>query len=205
MRECLGWVTNCPDDKRCPQNWLEFAVTELPLTIDCHVCGQSVDAVTTEDAFDAAEGSEKLVAFPVVPPAGAPAIHGGRFAGNGAGGPLISQAPPPPNGGGVPGIAKAKTELPKIFYCVLASGEAIKIDKEQMIIGRSRTCDIVIPSAKVSRQHASLSRVEGELYIEDLGSANGVWRGGEKIANKARVNPGDVFTISEETLTFELR
>ena len=80
----------------------------------------------------------------------------------------------------------------------------IRVDKDTMIIGRSRTCDVVIPSAKVSRQHASLSRVDGDLYIEDLGSANGVWLNGEKIT-RAKVNPGDTFTISDETLMFEDR
>ena len=73
-----------------------------------------------------------------------------------------------------------------------------------MIVGRSRTCDVVIPSAKVSRQHASLTKVNGELFIEDLGSANGVWLNGEKIT-RVKVSEGDVYTISDETLTFESR
>jgi pSer/pThr/pTyr-binding forkhead associated (FHA) protein len=62
----------------------------------------------------------------------------------------------------------------------------------------------VIPSAKVSRQHASLTRVDGELYIEDLGSANGVWLNGEKVT-RAKITAGDTFTISDETLLFEER
>ena len=86
----------------------------------------------------------------------------------------------------------------------LQNGEAIQIDKDTMIVGRSRTCDVVIPSAKVSRQHASISRVDGDLYIEDLGSANGVWFNGEKVT-RAKINNGDAFTISDETLLFECR
>ena len=73
-----------------------------------------------------------------------------------------------------------------------------------MIVGRSRTCDIVIPSAKVSRQHASLTRTDADLYIEDLGSANGVWLNGEKVT-RVKINPGDTFTISDETLVFDNR
>lgn len=199
MRECLGWITNCPDDKRCPQNWLEIAVTELPSNVHCHVCDHDVAAVTSEQALEDAEHDQQVAAFPVVPPASLPASYGRFGAYGGSSAPSVP-APPP-----VHAIAKAKTETPKHFYCLLANGEAIKIDKDTMVIGRSRTCDIVIPSAKVSRQHASVSRVDGELYMEDLGSANGVWRGGEKIASRTRINAGDVFTISEETLTFELR
>jgi pSer/pThr/pTyr-binding forkhead associated (FHA) protein len=73
-----------------------------------------------------------------------------------------------------------------------------------MIIGRSRTCDVIIPSAKVSRQHASLTRMGEDYYIEDLGSANGVWIRGEKIT-RVKVSNGDQFTISDETLTFDQR
>ncbi|MFO0726016.1 MAG: FHA domain-containing protein [Myxococcota bacterium] len=208
MRECLGWVTNCADDKRCPQNWLEYAVTELPGRVRCHVCDRDVDMVTSEEAFDAAVEARRTTALPVVPPAGAPAIYG-RFggaplagSGGGGGGGVGAASVPSP---AVPSGNKPKTEPPKTFYCLLATGESIKIDKEQMVIGRSRTCDIVIASAKVSRQHASVTRGDNEVFIEDLGSANGVWRNGERLAGKTKIANGDVFTISEETLTFELR
>ena len=204
MRECLGWVTNCADDKRCPQNWLEYAVTEIPGRVHCHVCDRDVDMVRTEEAFEAAVEGRRTSALPIVPPAGAPALYG-RFggaplAGGATSSPASAPAPAMPSGGGKP-----KTEPPRTFYCLLASGEAIKIDKDQMVIGRSRTCDIVIPSAKVSRQHASVTRGDAEVFIEDLGSANGVWRNGERLAGKTKILNGDVFTISEETLTFELR
>ena len=205
MRECLGWVTNCADEKRCPQNWLEFAVTELPGRVRCHVCDRDVEMVTSEGAFDSACEARKTAALPVVPPAGAPALYG-RFggtplSGGGGGGGAVSSKPPPAQ----PNPGKQRTEPPRTFYCLLATGESIKIDKDQMVIGRSRTCDIVIQSAKVSRQHASVTRGDTEVFIEDLGSANGVWRNGERLAVKTKIMNGDVFTISEETLTFELR
>ena len=184
MRECLGWITNCPNDAGCPQNWLELAVSEIPTAVACHVCGRNVDLVVEQGELSA----RPLAAFPVVPCAG-------RVSGNGAPMPTaapaaeLAVAPPPPARNWVVG---------------LQNGELINIDKDTMIIGRSRTCDVVIPSAKVSRQHASLSRVDGDLYIEDLGSANGVWLNGEKIT-RAKVSPGDTFTISDETLRFEDR
>ncbi len=185
MRECLGWITNCPNDAGCPQNWLELAVSEIPVTVECHVCGRGVDLILEEGELQ----TRPLAAFPVVPCAG-------RAAGALSPSPVVaapanelSIEPPPPARNWVVG---------------LQNGELIRIDKDTMIIGRSRTCDVVIPSAKVSRQHASLSRVDGDLFIEDLGSANGVWLNGEKIT-RAKVNPGDTFTISDETLVFEDR
>ncbi|MBI2373321.1 MAG: FHA domain-containing protein [Deltaproteobacteria bacterium] len=92
----------------------------------------------------------------------------------------------------------------KTLYVVNSAGDMHKIEKDTFIIGRSRTCDLVIPSSKVSRQHGSVVRENGEYFIEDLGSANGVWRDGVKI-QKEKVRDGDEFMISEEVLKFIFR
>ncbi|MBX2812537.1 MAG: FHA domain-containing protein [Myxococcales bacterium] len=92
----------------------------------------------------------------------------------------------------------------KVLYILNGAGDTHKIDKDTFIIGRSRTCDLVIPSSKVSRQHSGICRENGEYYIEDLGSANGVWKDGVKI-QKERILDGDEFMISEEVLKFVFR
>lgn len=92
----------------------------------------------------------------------------------------------------------------KTLYVVNSAGDMHKIDKDTFIIGRSRTCDLVIPSSKVSRQHSGICRENGEHYIEDLGSANGVWKDGVKI-QKEKIKDGDEFMISEEVLKFIFR
>ncbi|MEQ8279778.1 MAG: FHA domain-containing protein [Deltaproteobacteria bacterium] len=196
MRECLGWITTCPNDQSCPMNWLELAVSEIPIKINCHVCERKVSLVATQAELDSAGSSNALAAFPVVPCAGPTDAPMAPATGNGAAGhaePVRARPPTP-----------APAPVARAWTVTLQNGEMIKIDKDTMIIGRSRTCDVVIPSAKVSRQHASLSRMEGELYIEDLGSANGVWLNGEKVT-RAKIKAGDSFTISDETLLFEER
>jgi hypothetical protein len=218
MREALGWLTNCPDDRRCPQNWLELCYTELPTTMRCHVCEREVRLVTTESDFEVALEEQEQAAFPVVPCIGAPATYG-RLQGqpvapsippdsgdNGVPEEVEEEAAPPPSAPPPPPPAKGATvSLSKALFCILGSGDAIRVEKDSAIVGRSRNCDIVIPSAKVSRQHASISRVADDYFIEDLGSANGVWRDGEKMAGRVKIEHGDVFTISEESLTFEFR
>lgn len=196
MRECLGWITNCPNEHSCPQNWLERAVSEIPTDVHCHVCDQSVSLVTTEEELEAEAQRDRLVSFPVVPCTG---MNGAARAPAGSKGasatPPRPVTPPPPE----PARAPARS-----WFVTLTNGESVKIDKDTMVVGRSRTCDVVIPSAKVSRQHASLSLAGTELHIEDLGSANGVWLNGEKIT-RTRVSPGDSYTISDETLTFDMQ
>lgn len=89
-----------------------------------------------------------------------------------------------------------------VVFIESSPDEPVSITKDSMVIGRSRACDIILPSAKVSRQHATVSMIEGDLFIEDLGSSNGVWRNGERIARE-RLSPGDIIVLSDETLRFE--
>lgn len=123
--------------------------------------------------------------------------------GPGRGAPAAAPAPAPDR------QPRAKPPKPaekprKALYVVNSAGDMHKIDKDTFIIGRSRTCDLVIPSSKVSRQHSGICRENGEHYIEDLGSANGVWKDGVKI-QKEKIKDGDEFMISEEVLKFIYR
>lgn len=54
-------------------------------------------------------------------------------------------------------------------------------DSGELVVGRSRQCDIVIPSENVSRRHARIYTTSGGLAIEDLQSANGVFVNGRRI------------------------
>ena len=116
-----------------------------------------------------------------------------------------SAAPPPrPEPAPKPAPRPKPPRPKKQLYVVNSAGDMCKIEKDTFIIGRSRTCDLVIPSSKVSRQHGSVVRENGEYYIDDLGSANGVWKDGVRIT-KEKVRDGDEFMISEEVLKFIFR
>jgi hypothetical protein len=155
---------------------------------------------------------------------GKQAFAGASAGGGGGGGGMKGEPPPPmkmkgPAGGNGQSMPKEDRPAPaksmgpgkppaatrgKTLYVVNSAGDMHKIEKDTFIIGRSRTCDLVIPSSKVSRQHSGICRENGEYYIEDLGSANGVWRDGVKI-QKEKIKDGDEFMISEEVLKFIFR
>ena len=121
--------------------------------------------------------------------------------------PSNRRRPPMNDPGGAAPAAPRPAPKPaprKQLYVVNSAGDMCKVEKDTFIIGRSRTCDLVIPSSKVSRQHSGVVRENGEYYIEDLGSANGVWKDGVKI-QKEKVRDGDEFMISEEVLKFIFR
>ncbi|WP_322798616.1 FHA domain-containing protein, partial [Thermoflexus sp.] len=55
------------------------------------------------------------------------------------------------------------------------AGQRWPVDQEALLIGRSETCDLVLPERQISRQHARLKREADGYYIEDLGSKNGTF------------------------------
>jgi len=61
-------------------------------------------------------------------------------------------------------------------------------------IGREG-CDITLPDPDVSRRHAAIQIMAGELSIEDLGSTNGTFVNGEQIMERRTLRGGDEVRI----------
>lgn len=88
---------------------------------------------------------------------------------------------------------------------VREDGTPLPVEKDRFLVGRGRHCDLVIDSAKVSREHAAIVRdPDGGWTIEDLGSANGTWHRRERI-EKRRIEDGDEYYVSAEKLRCVLR
>ena len=63
------------------------------------------------------------------------------------------------------------------------------------VIGRSKNCDVVIPVATVSRNHAVLTRYDdGSWTIRDMDSKHGVTVNGEQV-DICAIHPGDEITV----------
>jgi ABC transport system ATP-binding/permease protein len=61
-------------------------------------------------------------------------------------------------------------------------------------IGRAPRADFVVDAALVSRLHCRLTLDSGGLDVEDLGSTNGTWVNGRKIA-RAPLLAGDTLKV----------
>jgi pSer/pThr/pTyr-binding forkhead associated (FHA) protein len=64
-------------------------------------------------------------------------------------------------------------------------------------IGRASGNEIVIPNANLSRRHCTLFVKNGELYIKDSGSTNGIWVNGTRVDVPRRFGPGDRLYIGD--------
>jgi pSer/pThr/pTyr-binding forkhead associated (FHA) protein len=71
----------------------------------------------------------------------------------------------------------------------LINGDEIEyeMEKDSISIGRSNKCDLVIPHEGMSRQHCKIEIINGEVFITDLGSINGVFIDGKKIAANSSI------------------
>ncbi|KAF0107237.1 MAG: winged helix family two component response transcriptional regulator [Anaerolineaceae bacterium] len=73
---------------------------------------------------------------------------------------------------------------------------------ESAVIGRAVECDVVIASARVSREHARLRREGRKWFLEDLGSTNGTFLNDERIPRPMELRDGDQISIGEVIFTF---
>ena len=71
------------------------------------------------------------------------------------------------------------------------TGHILDISKAETSIGRSKSCDIVITDASVSRFHAVLAKRSAGWIIFDTNSTHGIILNGETVEKNASLEDGD--------------
>ena len=79
----------------------------------------------------------------------------------------------------------------------------LKIDQDEIIIGRDTGNDIQIDNIAVSREHARIIKGPNYYFIEDMSSKNGTFVNGKKI-NKKFLKEDDEITIGKHSLKIVL-
>lgn len=114
--------------------------------------------------------------------------------------------PRPPGGGRLAGsaapeapVAQSPKDRPLYLYF---EGQCYSIDQEQFVIGRgSKYSDLPIKDANISRRHCAIMWREGEYYVKDLGSTNGVEFNGERVDNH-KIEEGTLYRLCDHELRF---
>jgi pSer/pThr/pTyr-binding forkhead associated (FHA) protein len=134
--------------------------------------------------------------------------------------PPVEQAPqspaaPPPAPPGPPPAAPASPPVApaprpsgaELAHLVIRSGllkgQRMPVRTSLANIGRADYNDIVLPDDSVSTVHAKLQRREGIWVIVDLGSTNGTFADGERVATEAVLAPGALLRFGEVRAFFE--
>ncbi len=92
--------------------------------------------------------------------------------------------------------------MPKIVYHDSEGVEkSVELGADPIFIGRAPECQIQTQDGLVSRRHARIV-YDGSYWIEDLGSANGVYVGSQRV-QRAQIRPGDEALCGSLTLRFE--
>ncbi len=114
--------------------------------------------------------------------------------------PMAAAVPvtPPPSAGNAP---PPGAPVLAAFY----GGQRFVVNKDRFIIGRGKqSSDLTIKDPNVSRQHAMVEFLNGQYYMVDMGSTNGVEYNGQRIARKA-IAEGDMFRICDHEVRFTYR
>jgi pSer/pThr/pTyr-binding forkhead associated (FHA) protein len=88
------------------------------------------------------------------------------------------------------------------FQFVMRSGPTpgviFPLEGDQLIIGRDPSNSVAINDAEISRKHSRLTFQGGKYVLEDLGSTNGTFVNGQRLAGPVVLKPGDVVSLGEQ-------
>jgi two-component system cell cycle response regulator len=71
------------------------------------------------------------------------------------------------------------------------AGQVFPLDQRETIIGRGRDCTVRLEDSGVSRRHTRIvHEMDGQYFVEDLGSLNGTYVSSQKVTRQ-KLNTGD--------------
>jgi hypothetical protein len=82
-------------------------------------------------------------------------------------------------------------------------GRRFRFEGEEVRIGRSAECDLILNDAGVSRTHARIERQGGAWMLRDCGSANGTELNGAAVTSAAQLREADRIRVGAVVFRFE--
>jgi hypothetical protein len=82
-------------------------------------------------------------------------------------------------------------------------GQTVNLDRDVTTIGSVAGNTVLLTDTGVSRKHIGIKRVDGGFELADLGSTNGVYVNGEKVARR-KLEVGDVIRVGTTEIVFRL-
>jgi len=71
-------------------------------------------------------------------------------------------------------------------------------ESSPLLVGRSRNCGLRLDASDVSSEHARIGLDDDSIWVEDLGSTNGTFVGGEAVSGRRYIQSGERITLGSE-------
>lgn len=96
-------------------------------------------------------------------------------------------------------------EIPSVALVPLNRSSCSRqvLGAEVNYLGRDETNHLVLADGSVSKRHAKICFTDGQFYLEDVGSVNGTFLNGERVAARAKLRSGDLLRLGTVILRFE--
>jgi hypothetical protein len=83
------------------------------------------------------------------------------------------------------------------YTLVSESRPNIILDKDGVVLGRDRSCEVQLEHASISRKHCAIRFAPQGLHVMDLNSRNGTYINGERLTEGGIVKEGEQLAIGE--------
>ncbi|WP_104060324.1 DUF3662 and FHA domain-containing protein [Arthrobacter sp. 4R501] len=111
-----------------------------------------------------------------------------------------------------PGVASARPNLPaapsrppvRLQPVLDIDGQRYSLNAPSIVLGRSSEADILIDDTGVSRRHLEIRTASGVTSAVDLGSTNGSYVNGHKLAGSTELTDGSTITMGRTKIIFRL-
>ncbi len=175
-------------------------LSEVFLRVAARVAEEAATRLELQPAVEPDVSQKDAEVFSTLTPPASPGIVAAETPSWLAGlpGPAVPEAEPPAP------TSVIRGPIPEVL---LFLGEkqlgTFSLTKGELTIGRSPGSDILIDNVGVSRRHAVIKMSGDRATVEDLGSANGTFVGGQKITSH-ELKDGDEILVLKHRLVFRM-
>ena len=78
----------------------------------------------------------------------------------------------------------------------------VPVNRPRFVIGKLPTTDLFLDKISISRQHCEIINANGGYFVRDLGSRNGTFVGGKRIANDTALHDGSRIDLGSIQIVF---
>ena len=102
------------------------------------------------------------------------------------------------------GAASEEPVKPPVTYWLIWETRQVALIEGSNVLGRAPDAEVWIDAPRVSRHHARIRLAGTEATVEDLGSKNGTYVGGERLTAPRRLADGDQIRLGSVVVTFRI-